>query len=94
MDQIIYVRIFSIIAYLFILVGVIIMIIRDLIKGEVRQWMRGTPLFDTSKYKVEKNTLIFNKKEFPKEYWTQIVFRVFILIVVLILGFVVYNKLF
>ena len=91
------------VVYLAILIGIIIMIVKDLSSGVVRQWMRGYPVnkpIMTSNqakkfknYPIENNsTLVFDKKKFPTQYWSHIFLRIGFLIVALIVGFVLYNR--
>lgn len=101
------IRIIASTIYFLITLGILWMLVRDLKSGMVQTWMRGYPksrpilkrtLPKLEKYEqqgaVQGKNLIFYRDKFPKEYWNGIFLRVMMFIIMILLGFNIYSKLF
>ena len=96
MEQIFFVRIVAAILYIIILGISITNVVYAVITGKTKQWMRGSTAKQREKWKnnLENNTLIFTKKDNPKEYWDTIIIRAIMVVAELAIGFFIYKKLF
>ncbi|MSU54774.1 MAG: hypothetical protein EXS48_03025 [Candidatus Staskawiczbacteria bacterium] len=97
-----YIQTIAEILLIFILVGIASSIIIPLVTGKSKTWWRGAignEVFNTKMkekwgdhYDEKKHALLISKKDFPKEYWNSVFFRVVFLLIAVIVAFIVYKK--
>jgi len=100
MEQIILIRIISIILYLFILSLFFIRLIKALIAGKISNWFEGLTNNQREKFKqkyknnFKNSTLTADKKDNPRGYWLGIIINIIMIIFTLVIGYFVYLKIF
>ncbi|MFZ5954794.1 MAG: hypothetical protein ACOYT4_00020 [Nanoarchaeota archaeon] len=82
MEQILIVRIFAGIIYLLILGIFVAILVKGLISKKIEQLYRS------------KGSFIYTKEQNPREYWIGILWRMIFVILAVIVGFFIYEKLF
>lgn len=100
MNQIIFIRILATILFIFILGIFVFRLIFSLITGKIKNWYRGLTNKQREKFKqkyknnFKNNTLTVYRKDNPKGFYMGIIFNIIMIIFALIVGFLIYQKLF